>query len=404
MWILSSIEDALNSLLSALNEYSIAKEVNVLDSLHMFSAKKYFSKINLPQYPKATMDGYAVMSSDCSNASLNNPILLKVLSHVIKSGEKKDFSIKSGECLKIETGGFLPKNADAVVPIEDVILSGSYIEITTTIGKYENVSLPGEELKEGDIIIEEGDIIRPWHVSTLYVSEYEKILVKKLTASIIYTGDEFNNTTLKPYTNYLVKGWLEEHGFTIDKIVHSKDDSSEVKNKVLELLGNHTFVIVLGGSSKGDYDTVFNGLQGISEKYVRGIRMKPGKTTSIYVIDGKPVVSISGLPAAALSSLELIVRPLLSRWLKLKFSPLPRVKAILNRRVTSKLGYVSFTRVRVFWKDNKLYAEPLVGGGSGSLRSLVLGNGYIVIPEEDEGYDKGEVVEVVLYGSIKEDL
>ncbi|MCD6563339.1 MAG: molybdopterin molybdotransferase MoeA [Thermoproteales archaeon] len=404
MWRLYSIEEVIKGTVKHLEKKFDEEEINVLDALNRFSAREYYSLIDLPPYPKSTMDGYAVLSSDCSGASENSPIFLEVLTEVIRSGEKPTIKISQGKCVKIETGGFLPKGADAVIPIEDVILSKEHIEVTKPLSKYENVSLPSEELSRDDKIIEEGELIRPWHISTLYASRYRKIFVKKINAGIIYTGDEFKNGENIPYTNYLVKGWLEENGFKVTDIIYSNDDPFSIRSSVQRLLSKNTFIVILGGTSKGDWDYVYNGLEKLASNIYRGVRMKPGKTTTIYVIDGKPVFSISGLPAAAFSSLELIIKKILFLWLHLRYLSPPKIKAKLNRRVTSKLGFVSFTRVRVFEREGELFAEPLVSGGSGSLRSLVLGNGYIVVPEHVEGFDKGDLVEVVLYGSIKKNI
>ena len=400
MWRLWKIEEIVDNTLRNLKKNNDKKEIGVEDSLNYFSAHEYFSKVKLPPYYKSTMDGYAVLSFDCTSASVNSPVFLEILPYTVKSGEYPEIEVYSGRCVKIETGGFLPRGADAVIPVEDVIVSGKHIQVTRSLARYENVSLPGEELSSGDKIIGVGERIRPWHIATLIASGYEKIYVRDLRAGIVFTGDEFKNTKNIPFTNYLVKGWLEENGFRVNSIDYSVDEPSCIREKVFKQLKENTFSIVLGGTSKGDFDAVYKGLEEYASHVFRGARMRPGKTTTVYIIDGKPIFSISGLPAAALSSLELIIKEIFSGWLGLKYYPRLKIKAYLTRRITSKLGFVSFTRVRVYKRGEEYYAEPLVSGGSGSLRSLILGNGYVVIPENVEGYDKNEVVEVMLYGYI----
>jgi molybdopterin molybdotransferase len=56
--------------------------------------------------------------------------------------------------------------------------------------------------------------------------------------------------------------------------------------------------------------------------------------------------------------------------------------------------------VRVQEKEGKLYAEPIMSGGSGALASLLKGNGFVEVPEDVEGFDEGCEVEVSLYGSV----
>jgi len=53
-------------------------------------------------------------------------------------------------------------------------------------------------------------------------------------------------------------------------------------------------------------------------------------------------------------------------------------------------------RVRVFRSDGEVMVEPLRLTGSGILSSLTRGNGLLMVPEELEGYDEGDVVDVEL--------
>ncbi len=48
-------------------------------------------------------------------------------------------------------------------------------------------------------------------------------------------------------------------------------------------------------------------------------------------------------------------------------------------------------------RDGRVYVEPLALTGSGILSTLVRGgNGILVVPENREGFDEGDEVEVTL--------
>jgi len=66
-----------------------------------------------------------------------------------------------------------------------------------------------------------------------------------------------------------------------------------------------------------------------------------------------------------------------------------------------KMGVVGFARVRVYRCPEGLCAEPLMVGGSGSLTSLLRGNGFVIVPEGVEGYEEGEEVEVHLIRGVE---
>jgi molybdopterin molybdotransferase len=158
--------------------------------------------------------------------------------------------------------------------------------------------------------------------------------------------------------------------------------------------------VLIGGTSMGGHDVTVRAVEGLNPEFmVHGFAVQPGKTACLAVLGGRPLVALSGLPVAAMSTLELVVRPLL-RGLGLRLPEYPRVLARLTRRLTTKAGLLGFARVRVFERNGELLAEPVMVGGSGSLASLLRGNGFVVVPEEVEGFDEGEVVEVHLYGEV----
>ena len=150
----------------------------------------------------------------------------------------------------------------------------------------------------------------------------------------------------------------------------------------------------------GGHDYTIKAIESLGPSYMNhGFALQPGKTACLAVVDGRIVFAVSGLPVAALSSLELILKPLLRR-MGFALPPYPRIRARLTRRLTVKMGVAGFARVRVFYRGGEAYAEPLMVGGSGALGSLVRGNGFVAIPEDVEGFDEGEEVEVQLYSGV----
>jgi molybdopterin molybdotransferase len=66
-------------------------------------------------------------------------------------------------------------------------------------------------------------------------------------------------------------------------------------------------------------------------------------------------------------------------------------KAVLSRKIASEAGYRTYTRVAVEGGT----ATPLRTKGAGILSSVSLADGYVIIPEDVEGRESGETVEVV---------
>jgi molybdopterin molybdotransferase len=103
---------------------------------------------------------------------------------------------------------------------------------------------------------------------------------------------------------------------------------------------------------------------------------------------------------AAMIGFEIFGRPLLTKLSGLEDDPRPMLKAKLTNRVASALGRRVFLRVRVVEKDNEFFAEPVRIKGSGILSTLTKANGYVAIPEDREGLEKGESMTVYLFDRI----
>ena len=71
----------------------------------------------LPEFPRSSVDGYAVRASDTFGASESLPGYLTLIGE-IPMGAPADLSLAAGQCALIHTGGMLPSNADAVVMLE----------------------------------------------------------------------------------------------------------------------------------------------------------------------------------------------------------------------------------------------------------------------------------------------
>jgi Molybdopterin biosynthesis enzyme len=304
-----------------------------------------------------------------------------------------------GEAIRVETGALLPEGADAVVPVEDAVEEGSRVLILKKVARFENVSLPGEEYDEGLVILERGSRVTPVAVAALTLEGRGSLRVYDLRARLLNVGDEIvSGTYFRPFTHLFVASWLEQHGVKVVEVSQAGDDEEAVGEWVSR--GGAYLAVLIGGTSMGGHDVTVKAVERLKpELLVHGFAVQPGKTACLAVLGGRPVVALSGLPVAAMSTLELVLKPLL-RGLGLRLPEYPRVRAQLTRRLTTKAGLLGFARVRVFESGGKLLAEPVMVGGSGSLVSLLRGNGFVVVPEDVEGYDEGEVVEVHLYGGV----
>lgn len=378
------------------------EKIDPNDSLGRISANDVVSDVDVPSFNRSAVDGYAVIFSDVSGASEFNPITLDILGE-IEAGQSSHHSLETGYSYEIYTGGQIPDKSDSVVMAEDAVRRGDTVEITRPVRKYENVSRSGEDISNGQLIISRGDVIRAQHLASLIAIGHDDVEVfKKVRMGIISTGNEIvpgtgsvKNTTQPLLLNHFQSGYTD----TIDLGTVS-DVEKELRSTLEKILKEDLQVIVItGGTSLGAKDIVPDVVQEFGSLVFGGVLIKPGRTISIYNVSGVPVFCVSGLPVAALISLEAFYNEFLKHETGLVGSRI-RVKARLTERVANRDAKRAYLRVTLKNTEMGVVAEPLRITGSGILSSLLKANGLVVIPENVEGLEENEIVDVTVIGDV----
>jgi len=411
---LSNPNEVISKVSSALRIVPNVLERNTVESLGYVSATDIVAPRDFPPYNRSAVDGFAVKAEDVSSASLMNPIVLKVKGFMHTSDSPEKYRIDHGECVEVTTGAPLPLGADAVVMVEYTRrISEKEVEVLRPVAKWDNVSLKGEDVKKNQVIIRKGEIIRPWHIGVLATLNIAKIKVyRKLKAVVLGIGDELIplGHSLEPgkivsSTMYLVKAYLEELGVNVPYAEILPDNLEAIRDRILHYLSKVDIVFTTGGTSVGLKDFTVEAVKTLNpEVFIHGIAIKPGKPMAVAVVKGKPVFMLSGYPVATFTELLAIFEPIYYRIFGCRTPPKPKVKGKLVRRVYVEPGIRGFIRVKVFKRNDEVLVEPLVTTGSGILSTLIVGNGILVVPEELEGFDEGDIVEVILTKPIVEEV
>ena len=408
---LITVQDALNKIKSSISiRIKDIEELNLLSSLGRVSAEEIKATIDIPPFDRAAMDGYAALSEDIRGASLNNPVILKVTGK-IEVGEISQLTLKTGEVMEISTGAKIPEGADVVIPYEEAKRVDGYIEVYKTLPKWKNISRKGEDLRKGEIVLTKNQVIRAWNIGVLASLNITKIKVyRKPRIGILSTGSELIELggKIEPgkiinSTKWMLAALTIENGGEFIDLGTAQDDIDEIENKIKNSIEKVDIVITTGGTSVGKKDYTIKAIKKLGAKIIfHGVSIKPGKPTGVAIYNGKPIAMLSGFPVAALVGFETFVKPIIEIVSGIKFMPLPKIRAKMSRRVASTPGVRDFLRVKVIEKNGEYYAEPLKLTGSGILSTVTKANGIIVIPEEVEGLEENEEVEVLLLRALEE--
>ena len=115
-----SVKEGREILTKNFGNYEIKTEyVDLEHSIGRVLGKDLYSTINVPEFNRSTVDGYAIKVEDSHGANRSIPSIINVLGEVM-IGENIDFSIKKRESFYVPTGGMISKGADGVIMIENV--------------------------------------------------------------------------------------------------------------------------------------------------------------------------------------------------------------------------------------------------------------------------------------------
>ena len=369
-------------------------------------AADIFSEVDLPDFMRSTMDGYAISASSTFGASEANPAYLTIRGSV-SMGESPAFPVGPGEAAKISTGGMLPDGTDSVVMIEHTeTIDKTTIEVYRSVAPGQNVMEKGEDISMGAVLVSDGKRLRAQETGLLAAFGQETVRVyKKPVIGIISTGDE-----IVPIDETPAPGQIRDINiYTLSDLVKNagaepatfgivRDDFDDLFEKCTLALEKADMVLISGGSSVGTRDFTIQVLAALPDAQilVHGISISPGKPTILAKSHHYAIWGLPGQVVSAMVVFEVVVKPFIEQisGLSIKEKKDFKLPALLSRNISSSQGRADYIRVRLNEIDGALWAEPILGK-SGLINTMVKADGLIEIGVNTEGLDKGTEVEVI---------
>src|SRR4030042_6364394 len=401
---LTLTDDALRTWLDVLQVKKLREVTVPLDeALDRILARDQIAEDDLPRFDKSAVDGYALRAEDTTGTSQFKPVAF----HLTDSE-----TVDPKQAKQIWTGNPIPKGADAVVMIEDTKKRDGGLEVWVQLAQGGNVSKKGEDVKKGENIMKAGTRLNPYHLALLAAMGNSEVkVVENPRIAIIATGNELAEAGSKPSENQIfesnrvmLSAMCRELGAEPLDLGIAKDDADEIAEKLKIGLRKCDAVITSGGTSVGELDLVPDVANNLGKPgvIVHGGAIRPAMQTALAVLEGKPVMILSGNPVAAIIGFEVFARPLICKMLGMpKEEHRPTVKAFLTRKVATALGRKNFVRVRVLQKDGEFNAEPVSARGSGAISTMTRANGFVIVPENREGIAEGDLVTVHMFSEVE---
>lgn len=365
---------------------SVSEEVLLAEACGRALGETFHSRIDLPIFDNSAMDGYAVRSSDVTNATKESPVRLRVIGKAA-AGENWKGEIVGGTCIRLFTGSRLPRGSDAVVMQEDTQSQApDSVEVLEAAKPWENVRLQGEDIKQGVTIGKAGDVLGTGHLTLLAATGCTHVKVgRRPVVGLLATGSELvePGSSLDPgriyESNRVGLASLVARVGGIPKIFSLVPDTLEGTRRALRsALAECDILVTSGGVSVGEMDFIKPALQDIggSMEFWK-VAIKPGRPFVFGQAQGKLLFGLPGNPVSALVTFLLLVRPALLRWQGATDVELPKNHGILSEALVNAGDRRHFMRVKV-----DKYGNVSSAGVQAShvLSSVAAANGLVDVP------------------------
>ena len=381
------------------------------------------SDIDVPEFDRATMDGYAVVAEATEGATPYNRISLKVIGDALPASPFSG-KVTRGEAVRIMTGAPMPSGSDAVLPAESVDSPSSHSPSTifaiSEVSPQKNVGHRGEDIVRGTTLLEGGRVLRPQDVGVMSsIGLATATVVRRPRVRLVITGNELLPTGSTPHDYHItdangpmLAALAERDGAIVDfpGLVRDEPEAilealgvrsadvgpvlSDGPNELSDGPNEPDIIIVSGGSSVGIEDLAPTLVAKHGDLAVHGIAMRPSSPTGMGSLGSRLVFLLPGNPVSALCAYDFFAgRAIRALGGRSKEWPYRQVRGTLTRKISSPIGRLDYARVRVSAEQ----VEPLSVAGASLLSSTTRADGFVIVEQDSEGYPAGSEVDVWLY-------
>ena len=381
------------------------ESVGVFQALDRVLAQDIVSPISVPPHDNSAMDGYAFDGSQMGHTELR----LRVVGTAL-AGQAWQGPVGPGECVKIMTGAIMPTGLDTVVPQELTTTHDNHIVIAAGLLQAgDNRRLKGEDLMQGKSALQAGARLGPAALGLMASLGLKEVPVyRRLRVAYFSTGDEILSLGEPPRegavydsNRYTVFGLLTRLGCEVIDMGVVKDDPIALENSFVQAAQQADVIITSGGVSVGEADYTKAMMKKLGDVAFWKIAMRPGRPMAVGRIGESILFGLPGNPVAVMVTFLAFVRPALLRMMGASQTAPTLIQARSLEALRKKPGRTEYQRGWVSRDaDGQLVVRTTGNQGSGVLRSMVEGNGLIVLHHTQSHVAMGDPVDVMLFDGV----
>lgn len=377
-----------------------AEPVSIMQALGRVATRDIHAPNSLPSCPQSAVDGFAIHKGDVSGGrSL-------LVSGYLRAGEVPALPLVPGQTVGVVTGGILPQGTGAVIPEEQAKIIEDHLSFLGEISPGNNIKQTGEDFRAGELLVRSGTTLTPGLISLLAafgcsrISVYRRpqVAILSLGEQIVPCGSAIAPGQIPDSNGPLLSALAMRDGGEVAAVeITGSQEPAAIKEHLIRLLRKSDLVLSTGGTYAGVCIDVRRQLQqDRGTPLFWGVRMKSGDHSGAVVWDAKPILFLSGNPAACAVGYQSLAAPVLRSLQGL--DPYPRrCTAVCTNSFPQTGGLRRFVRGHAVCDHNGWQVTVLPGQKSSMLRSLINCNALIDLPAGNPPLESGAKVSIILF-------
>jgi len=400
-----TVEDALEAIQQQVHAVKGMERIALRGALDRVLAEPVTAPHDVPPHRNSAMDGYALRAADLPD---NGEATFRVTGESF-AGAPYAGSINSGECVRIMTGAVVPKGADTVVMQEQVQRNNDQISVSPGHTEGQNIRHPGEDIKQGAIVLEPGRLLNAADIGLLASMGFAEVSVLRKPRVVFFsTGDELKGIgeplgegDIYDSNRYTLYALLSRMNIEMIDQGVIPDDPEAVRRAFSDAAELGDLVITSGGVSVGEADYVKQTLDELGEVGFWKIAMKPGKPLAFGHLGQAWFFGLPGNPVSTMATFALFVRPALQVMKGARVEKPLSLRARLDTDVKKTPGRKDYQRGILSQAENGQLSVSTTGlQESHVLSSMSKANCFIVLSRESGPLAAGAEVEVIPFMGI----
>ncbi len=376
------------------------ERVPLSDALGRVLAEDIVAEFNDPQFPTASMDGYALKHEDLELGELDvlgdNP-----------AGHDERRVLTQGQCIKTFTGSMMPEGSDTLIQIENVRYEDGKIFIEELVEKGNAVRPVGEGYAAGDVLIHKGVKIGFAEIGVMAGLNHVMVKVAlRPRVAVIATGSEIldlgehseNPAQIRSSNNYTLAALFASAGAEVIQLGTAPDDKDALMKTFENAMESADILVSTGGVSVGDYDFVKDIIPRLGAQVVyKGVGIKPGRHLLVAQRGHKFILALPGFAYSSTVTAVLYALPLIAK-MQGREKPYKMVAAKLQEDFKKRSRFTEFTACNVVIEDGEYFInfEGKKVGSSAILTNMLDNSGLMIAGEDDKFLEAGTSVNVIL--------